>query len=415
MPTPRWPYPAVLVLTAVMLGVSGAPAPLYGIYAEQWGFAPITTTVVFAVYAAAALSSVLVTGAISDRYGRRPVLLVAIVLVLVGLVVFALADGVVALVVARALHGWGVGAVVVAGSAALLDLRPDAGARAGLHSGVAFNLGIAVTVLLVSLDAELGPAPLVTPYVVLAVLTLLGAVAVLAMREPHTQDRAVRLNVARPRVPAAIRPDFRFSALGVMAAWSVLGVFLSLFPTIAAHAVGTTNLAFGGSVVAISAGVAALSQAVGARFAARSAAVVGDLGTAASLLLCIGAVALGDPVVLLATSAVLGVFFGLAFGASLRHLGQVVPAGHRGEVMSAFYVLAYTAMVVPTLLAGWAATVWGAEDVLAPFLVLVAVACTAAGLLGLRVRGVAPDEPVDAPGAHGSADGTATERPVRAG
>ncbi|MFW6773572.1 MFS transporter [Nocardioides sp. CPCC 205120] len=396
MSTPaRWPYAALLGLAAVALGVSAAPAPLYGIYADAWDFAPITTTLVFAAYAVAALVSVLVAGSLSDRYGRRPVLLGAIGLVLVGLAVFALAGGVAALVVARVLHGLGVGAIVVAGSAALLDLRPGAGARAGLHSGVAFNVGIASVVFLVAVDAQLDLAPLVTPYVTLGVLITLGGVAVLAMPEPHADDRAAKLHVARPQVPRAIAPDFRFAALGVMASWSVLGVFLSLFPTIASHAAGTTNLLFGGSVVAVSAATAAVSQLAGARWPARHAAVVGDLGTAVSLLACIGAVAWGDPVVLVVTSAVLGFFFGLAFGSSLRHLGQVVPAAHRGEVMSAFYVLAYSAMALPTILAGWAATVWGAADIFAPFMVLVALACTAAGVLGLRVRGTAPDEDLD--------------------
>lgn len=399
----RWPYPALLLLTALGLGVSGAPAPLYGIYAAEWDFAPITTTVVFAAYAVAALVSVLAAGSLSDRFGRRPVLLVAIGLVLAGLAVFALAGGVAALLVARVLHGLGVGAIVVAGSAALLDLRPADGARVGLHSGVTMNLGIAVVIFLVALDAQVGPAPLVAPYVVLAVLTLLGGLAVLRMPEPHRDGRAVRLNVARPKVPRAIAPDFRFAALGVMAAWSVLGVFLSLFPSIAAHAVGTTNLLFGGSVVAVSAATAAVSQLVGSRWTARHAAVVGDLGTAVMLVVCIGSVALGNAAVLLVTSAVLGFFFGLAFGSSLRHLGQVVPADHRGEVMSAFYVLAYGAMALPTIVAGWAATVWGAAEIFAPFMVVVALACTSAAVLGLRVRGTQPDVELGEHGEHSEA------------
>jgi hypothetical protein len=87
--------------------------------------------------------------------------------------------------------------------------------------------------------------------------------------------------------------------------------------------------------------------------------------------------------VLLAAMA-MGLAFGLAFGGSLRHLGQVVPAGHRGEVMSAYYVLAYSAMAVPTILAGWAATTWGLAAVFPWFSVATALACVTAGVLGLR-------------------------------
>ena len=86
----------------------------------------------------------------------------------------------------------------------------------------------------------------------------------------------------------------------------------------------------------------------------------------------------------------MGLAFGLAFGGSLRHLGQVVPAAHRGEVMSAFYVLAYTAMAVPTILAGWAATEWGLAAIFPWFSLATALACLTAGTLGLRSARAVP-------------------------
>ncbi len=387
----RWAYPALLALMALAVGISASPAPLYGLYADEWHFAPITTTVVFSAYAVAALVSVLLVGSISDRFGRRRVLLVAVVTLIAGLVVFMAAGGVAALLVARVLHGFAVGAIVVAGSAALLDLRPADGAATGRRTGVAFNVGIVIAVLGTAIDAEYGPAPLVAPFAALAILSALGLVAVLLMRESHQEGRAVALHIARPRVPAAIAADFTFSALGVMASWSVLGVFLSLVPAIAARAAGTGNLVFGGAVVAVMAAFAAMSQLLAARIPAKRAAITGDFGTAAALLLTVVAVDAGDPWEIVASASLLGFFFGLAFGSSLRHLGQVVPPAHRGEVMSAFYVLAYLALAVPTVLAGWAATAWSADSVFTPFMMAVAVACLTAGGLGLRVPRLEPD------------------------
>ncbi|MFL6160353.1 MAG: MFS transporter, partial [Marmoricola sp.] len=132
-------YPLLIALLAVALGVSGAPAPLYGIYQQEWHLAPLTTTLVFAVYAFAALGSVLVAGKVSDKVGRKPLLVAAAIAMIVGLVIFMTAHGVAALFVARALHGAAVGATVVVGSAALLDLRPDDGARTGHLTGIMFN------------------------------------------------------------------------------------------------------------------------------------------------------------------------------------------------------------------------------------------------------------------------------------
>ncbi|WP_255467358.1 MFS transporter [Aeromicrobium senzhongii] len=393
--TQRWAYPVIMVLLAVGLGISGAPAPLYGVYAAEWDFAPLTTTVVFAVYAFGALVSVVLTGPVSDRIGRRPVLIAAVLALLAGLALFVLAESVAWLIVARAIHGVGVGAIVVAASAALLDLQPDQGARSGKRTGVAFNLGIAISIMATALIAQYGAHPLVTPYVLLAVLITALLVAILVMREPHDGHGAEDLRIARPRVPGSIAADFRFAAIGVMASWSVLGVFLSLFPKIASDAVGTDNLVFGGSVVALSAFAAAISQLVAVRWTPRVAAVAGDAGTAVMLLVSIVAIHTGSAVAILATSTVLGFFFGMAFGSSLRHLGDVVPAGHRGEVMSAFYVLAYSAMAVPTILAGWAATTWSPEQILAPFLACVALASVVAGVLGWRLQAPDADAVID--------------------
>lgn len=52
--TQQWAYPLLLVLSGVALGVSGLPAPLYGIYEANWHRSPLATTSVFAVYALAA-------------------------------------------------------------------------------------------------------------------------------------------------------------------------------------------------------------------------------------------------------------------------------------------------------------------------------------------------------------------------
>lgn len=385
----RWAYPLLIALLAVAMGVSGAPAPLYGLYEQRWQLAPITTTLVFAAYAVAALAAVLMAGQASDKYGRKPLLLGAAAGMIAGLVVFMAAHGVAALFVARILHGASVGTAVVVGSAALLDLRPSRGARTGQLTGMMLNVGIAVTILAASLLAQFAPHPYVTPYAAVAVVVLAMLLGLIAMIEPHagrTGRASGRLRLTRPSVPASIAVDFRFAVLGVMAAWSVLGVYLSLFPTFAGQSTGVHSLVFGGTVVAAMAGSAALSQAFGGRYAAKGAAIVGDFGMAAALGISVLALDSGHAGLVGAAAVFMGLSFGLAFGGSLRHLGSVVPADQRGQVMSAYYVLGYSAMIVPTILAGWAATTWGLAAIFPWFSLAVALACLTAGTLGLSGR-----------------------------
>lgn len=386
-PTP-WisPYALLIGLLAVALGVSGVPAPLYAVYEQEWHLAPITTTLVFATYAVAALGSVLVAGQVSDRFGRKPTLVGAAVAMVAGLLVFMTAQGVAALFVARALHGAAVGATVVAGSAALLDLRPDDGARTGHRTGIVFNIGMAVTILGASLLAQYGPDPLVTPYAVVGLVVLLLLFNLLLMGETHRTRATGSVRLSRPSVPRAIRHDFRFAVLGVMAAWSVLGVYLSLFPAFAGVSTGIHSLVFGGAVVAAMASAAAVSQAVGIRLVPRTAAIIGDFATAVALVLSVLALDSHHAALVASAAVLMGLSFGLAFGGSLRHLGRVVPAAHRGEVMSAYYVLAYGAMAVPTILAGWAATQWSLATIFPWFTAAVALACVLAGSLGVASR-----------------------------
>lgn len=390
------PYALLIGLLAVALGVSGVPAPLYGVYEQEWHLAPITTTLVFATYAVAALGSVLVAGQVSDRFGRKPTLIGAAVAMVAGLVVFMTAQGVAALFVARALHGAAVGATVVAGSAALLDLRPHDGARTGHRTGIVFNIGMAVTILGASLLAQYGPDPLVTPYAVVGLVVLLLLFNLLLMGETHQARTTGPIRLSRPSVPSAIRHDFRFAVLGVMAAWSVLGVYLSLFPAFAGVSTGIHSLVFGGAVVAAMASAAAVSQAVGIRLVPRTAAIIGDFATAVALVVSVLALDSHHAVLVAAAAVLMGLSFGLAFGGSLRHLGRVVPAAHRGEVMSAYYVLAYGAMAVPTILAGWAATQWSLATIFPWFTAAVALACVLAGTLGIASRA---DRAVDWEGA----------------
>lgn len=393
----RWAYPLVLTLTALALGVSGLPAPLYRIYEETWHLSPLATTVVFAVYAFAALGAVLVSGRISDVVGRKPVLLGALAAMIVGLGVFLVADSMATLIVARAIHGAAVGSIVVAGAAALLDLRPHHGVRTGQLSGVSFNIGMAVAIVGSALLAQFAPYPLRTPYAIVAALCVVAGIGIVALREPHAERTRGPIRIAKPAVPQAIKSDFWFSAVGAMASWSVLGVLLSLYPSLAAHQTHIDNLVFGGTVVGMTALAAALAQILATRVPARTSAIVGDVGMAVALLLTIPVLATHSWPWVLGAAALLGATFGLGFGGSLRHLSNVVPADRRGETMSAFYLLAYSAMAVPTILAGWAATRWNLTTVFGWFATSVAVACLIAAAVGLVTARTAARDAVATP------------------
>ena len=123
--------PAAFVLQASIvvffLAGSSAPTPLYPVYQAAWGFSPVTTTLVFGVYALAVLSALFVVGSLSDYVGRRPVLLVAALLQAVTMLLFATAHGVASLLAARVLQGLATGGATGAVGAGLMDLDRQRG------------------------------------------------------------------------------------------------------------------------------------------------------------------------------------------------------------------------------------------------------------------------------------------------
>ena len=167
-------------LIVALLASSAAPTPLYAIYQAQWHFTPITTTVVFGVYALAVLAALLTLGKLSDHVGRRPVLLTAIAVHAGSLVIFATATGVPALLAARVVQGLSTGAALGAIGAAMLDMDRELGTFA---NAVAPGMGSASGAILSALAVRFLPDPTHLIYLALIGVLALQATAIAAMRE----------------------------------------------------------------------------------------------------------------------------------------------------------------------------------------------------------------------------------------
>jgi MFS family permease len=361
--SPRLAYAHAAAVIGLALFASGTPSPLYGTYRELWGFSPLVLTLVYATYAFGVLAALLLAGRISDDVGRRPVLLVALGTLMGSTVLFMLAGSVAWLFAARAVQGVATGLALGAASAALLDLHPrrDA-AGVGLTNGVVSAGGMGLGVLVSALLIELLPAPRVLPYAVLLVLFAIAFAGALRMPEPVADRRRLRLTLERPSVPRVARPAFLLAALGVISSWSIGGLFLSLGPQLTAVLFHTSDHLVAGVSVFALAGTAAVAQLALGRVAPWAGATAGSVALAAGMAIIVAATSSGSGALYLTGAVIGGAGFGVAFLGALRSLSAAIPPEHRGAVMSAFYVVAYSSLSLPAILAGVLVTPLGLES-----------------------------------------------------
>jgi MFS family permease len=332
------------------LAGSSAPTPLYAVYQAAWGFSPITTTVVFGIYALTVLANLLVFGALSDHVGRRPVLLVATLLQAVAMAVFATAHGVGALLAARVIQGISTGAAAGAIGAGMLDIDRQKGTVA---NAVGPTLGTATGGIVSGLMVQYLPAPTQLVYVLFGAIFLVQALGVLAMRESAT-PRPGAIASLRPqlRVPAHLRKAVLLATPALVSAWSLAGFYGSLGPALVRRLAGSTSVALGGLalfVLAASATVSVLATRT------RPPHTVMALGTAALVAgVGISVVAIEDTS--LATffvgTAIAGAGFGGAFQGAIRSVLLAADADERAGVLSVLYIVAYLSMGLPAILAG---------------------------------------------------------------
>ncbi len=337
-------------LVVSFLAASAVPTPLYAVYQAEWGFSPITTTVVFGVYAVAVLLALLVFGRLSDHVGRRPVLFAGLLGQTVAMVVFATAAGVPELLVARIIQGVATGAALGAIGAGLLDLDR---ARGTVANAVAPGAGTASGALLSGLVVQFLPAPTHLVYVAAIAVFALQAVGVALMGETVTRRPGARRSlVPQLALPRTARRAVFGAAPVLFAVWALAGFYGALGPAIVHEVSGSSSLVMGGLSLFVLAGVAAVSVYVLREADPHGVMAVGILALVTGVATTLAAIDLGSTVLFFIGTAVAGVGFGSGFQGGIRTVMPLLHAHERAGVLSVLYVVSYLGMGLPAVLAG---------------------------------------------------------------
>lgn len=203
--------PVLFLIVFIDLVGFGLVIPLLPFYAERYGATPQEVTILVAVYSLMSMLAAPLWGRLSDRVGRRPVLMVSMAAAAVAYAWLGLADALWMLFMARALAGLCAGNIAAA-QAYVADVTPPEGRARGMGMiGAAFGLGFIIGPALGGVVAGNDPATadLRTPGLIAAGLSAAAFLGVLlALNESLPKDariRAIRGRIAALR-DALARP-----------------------------------------------------------------------------------------------------------------------------------------------------------------------------------------------------------------
>jgi MFS family permease len=375
----RLAYATIIGGLYLLSVATNLPTALYQLYAEHFQLSPFQVSVVYAVYGVSVIPLLLIFGWLSDRIGRRPVLVVAAVASAASMVTLAVATDLAILLVGRVLQAVAVGAFSGTGAAALVELNPSGSRQAaGLAVAISQVLGGATGPLLGGIFAQSLPDPLIAPFACEALISL--GVAVVFVKLPESRPVISSSLNRRLRVSLDRRDTIAFisaSAAGALA-WMLGGLFVALMPGYVSETLGRREALAGGALVCLMLVIAAAAQLLLRTLAPVKLQAAG----LATLIVGLAAVAVAEwnrsfPMLVVA-AIICGVSFGCGYLGGVVKINELAPPDKRGSVTSIYFCISYVGGSLPIVALGILATAVGSTGGVIWF---AAVSATAAGAL----------------------------------
>ncbi len=370
-PLPRG-YWTIWTTVAIDLIGFGIVAPLLPLYAKRFGASGFVTGALFASFSLAQMLCAPLMGRLSDRIGRKPVILISLFGTAVGSLLTGLAGSLPLLFVGRILDGAS-GASVSVAQGAVTDLAPPR-QRAkllgllGAAFGVGFVLGPAIGGL-----ASLGSHRL--PFFVAAGIAAINGIVAI-FRLPETVGKTSAASVHPPTSGSRRTQLLRLAGIGLLSV-TAFGAFEAMFSRFGALRFRLTE----GSVSVVFVCVGVWLVIVQGGLVGR---VSSALGNVRSLRVGLGIMAIGLVSLsltrqwwqLVLSLGLLGFGQGITSPNLTARVAEVATDRRRGEALGFQQSASAAARVIGPLVAGWLFD----RGVPLPFAVGAGVAALALGL-----------------------------------
>jgi MFS family permease len=369
------------------------PTPLWPLYATRDGLSPTTVTIAFACMVVGAGASLYLFGHLSDRWGRRRIIVPALAFGIAAAAVMAGWPTLSGLLIGRILTGVAVGLMSSTATTYLTDLytaghpaQPPSSLPATVAS-VANLGGLSLGPLAAGALVRWVGHPFTTSYLVFIALMVIGAVSV--SLSPETVDVALPKAAGAPKfvLRNAQSTVFIGAAAVAFCSFAIFGLFSSVGSLIVHSELHESSPFIWGLAGFIVLGASAVAQTMFAKLGVVRMLVLGLIGVPIGMALVV--VALYNPALTpyLLGSAIAGAGAGLLFKAALSVAITTAEPSSTAGVLALFFVVAYLGVGLPPVLLTLATHLITSRSALIVFsAVILAVSVIAARLQTAALR-----------------------------
>lgn len=367
--------------------------PLLHMYESLGHYSALMADLFLGFYVVGLIPGLLVAGALSDRYGRKPLSVAGVAIGIAASILLGLGfSSEIMLSFGRFLAGLSVGVAMSVGTAWLKELssapfdrqadRTAGARRPALTLTIGFGLGAGVAGAL----AQWGPMPTLSPYLVHILLSLLVLPRLLRAPETVPRFRSHRPFWQDLAVPLAGHRRF-LRVIAPSAPWvfGAAAIAYAIMPKLVEDQLGSLNLAFATLLTVVTLGTGALVQPLVARInrVTKGRALVVGMGVMLlGLMLSIATAIVLSPVLALITAITLGASYGICVVAGLVEIQRISTPADLAGITGVYYSLTYVGFLLPVLFA-WLNSV-ASYAVLMSVLAAVCAGCLAAVAYGIR-------------------------------
>lgn len=350
-----------LALLSALLN-SSAPTPLYPLYQQQLALTSVSLTLVYGAYAAGVLISLFAVGNLAGKVkDLRSMLVPALLVVLLGALLFALADSFSLMLMARLLAGVGTGALTGAANIALVRFGPaDGGKQAALIATLSFTAGLALGPIFSGIALQTGFHTTSMPFVIIMAVATMAALGIMlswparvVVKASVSLAEGAEAGAGENTLAAGLRATgsrFFVCASALFVCWALAASILAIGPNVAETLLGMQNRSSFGYVIAVYLLIAGASQILSRQINARHSLMFGCLAQALAVVVFAEAIQIHSLGLAAAGMAIAGYAYGAIFVGSATLVNLISPKASHARLISLFYVIAYVANWVPILL-----------------------------------------------------------------